>query len=421
MLREREQNPALWTQEEVRSELQDLLGQAIETPLNASVLSQMVVLSEFVKSSLEPETNATNPWARTPTETSPHDFNAVQEIESARGLDEETACSDLLESESAEKRVTALLSEFQVYLKYQLYNRAHHAVLEACAIAREATGDDAEHDEDEIDIAFPDLEKAMQGSEKQLSIILRLLCLAEQIEDTQIVTLHTPDNPPWSAFVVHKGRICFGCILEGRPELDGDLKKEAPAIYKKLSSVKGNNLRQMQEIVGDAISPDVRTALTKQMARAFLRLSEFPPNKPYRIKQTKVADPGKVCTFAPFELYREACAALFDATPMAQSALDQFQSETSFGAEFRILPKHTPVLVRATERLQLHDLEVLAKAVDQFAKAGNRLAPGVRVGFVVPMNGVFWCAQFDDGTVALTRFEMKHLGRISNWINQPTS
>lgn len=421
MLREREQDPALWTQEEVRSELQDLLGQAMETPLDVSVLSRMVVLSEFVKGTLEPEKATANPWARTPTETSPHDFSAIQEIESTRGLDEETACSDLLDSGSAEKRVTALLSEFQVYLKYQLYDRAHHAVLEACATVREASSVAPQQDENETDIAFPDLEKAMQGSEKQLSIILRLLCLAEEIEDTQIVTLHAPNDPPWSAFVVHKGRICFGCILEGRPELDEVLKEDAPDLFKKLSAVKGNNLRQMQEIVGDAVSPDVRMALTRQMARAFLHLSKFPTGKPFRIKQTKVADPGKVCTFAAFEVYREACAELFDTAPLSESALDYFEKESSFGAEFQILPKRTPVLVRATERLQLHDLETLSRAVDMFAKVGNRLTPGTRVGFVVALDRIFWCAQVEDGTVALTRFDMKHLGRISNWLNTPTS
>lgn len=366
------QDPA----DDIRSELQDLLNQAMKTPLDTSIFSRMVVLLEAVRESGS-EAAPNGPWAPYVqllddefgeagplTETGPHDCSTATEPDNTCMRFPRRGSLGLQVRESAERRVAALLAEIQIYFKYQLFDRAHRAVVEANSIALAATGEVGR---------FVDNGDDLEVSERQISLILRLLSLAETIEDTQLVTLHLAGNSAFS-FVVHQRKICAGYGLEGQTEV--------------------------------------------AVVRAFVQNSQMAASKPFRIAQTKVADPGKVLMLEPFELYRQVCAELFVTTPLTQSAMTQFQKETSFGAEFRILPKHTPVLVRSTEKLKLHDLQILAETADMFTSSGNRLTPGIPVGFVILLDGIFWAAQVDDGTVALTRFEMKHLGRVSNWMNQ---
>lgn len=221
-----------------------------------------------------------------------------------------------------------------------------------------------------------------------------------------------------AAFVAHKGRICFGCVLEGHPELDDVLKQESPEVYSQLTAVEGNNLRQMQEIVGDALTPPVRIALARQMARAFLKMANLPAKKPFRIRQTKVAEPARVSTFSTVDIYREACAQLDPPQPM-EEIYDCFEKECDFGASFRLISPKVPFLEHSTSKLTMKDLGEFAQAADTVAKSARRLGCA-NAGFIIPGPDAFWCVHVRDTRITFSRYRLPNLGRVSNWLNLET-
>lgn len=431
--KEDESAPA--SQLDPQRKMEQLLAHVFNQPLDVEALGEMVALSEHVTRALTPDVQS-DPWSKTPTETNPATHPALRELdgvapENGTGLEEDTANTSSPSSLTPEAVIKSRLLEFQIYLKYKLFGRAHNSLQEAQVVARQASrshqtakvlvshSDAQLPPETSLELStdvfeeLPELEDAMHGPERYLTIIHRLLSLAETIEDTRVISLHAPNSPPWAGFVAQKGRICFGVVINGRLEFDATLELEAPALFQMLSEIEGDNLLAIQDKVADTVNLQERRALIRQMARAFIKLVELPVRTPFRIKRTKVEDLGRISTFSPFDIYQEACIALVDVTSPKDDVFRQFDDVVDFSAAFKLLGRMPPCILRCSDRLTMTQLDEFAIAADILVKTARRLSTTSDAQIILPMGDHFWCCYIQGLFVGFGRFKMVYLGRVT--------
>lgn len=427
-MREVSEAPQLGPGDAVRA----MFEHAMANPLDAEALFRLIAVSEDAVADSVSECR-TNPWTREITEDQADTQRAMMELDQdshVHGLEEGTAVGDNGdEDQSAEDLVRSRLLEFQVFLKYRLVGRAHMALIEAYELAKrsakEMVASDSQPEQvngageetSSPEFERPSEEERMHPSDRQLQIVHRLLSLVETIQDTRLITLHDGSQEPWAAFVTHQGRLCFGAVVGGEFVHDETLKRDVPEMFARVNSVQNQNLLELQERVGASIGADERRALTRQMSRAFLKLSELPSDEAFRVKRVRVAIPDRVATFSPAEVYADVCrvfSAQYEVTP---SPIRCFEDLWDVQARFKLMSKQIPLLLESSERLSVEQLTEFAKNADQFGKVCHRFSPTGLTCVVVPIGDAFWVICQEQGDVSFARFALKHMGRVTNWCN----